>query len=274
MDLGEDYVKFVLALAPFVVCLAISLEGQGRPLRLWLLSATLFALSVLMEPFSVWAALPWLALIVSKALRDLLKFLREPHARTAELAILASTLYLPVGGFWAILSQLEIQPLGFTGIIVLLTGVHFHYAGFALPRLTGLWLKESNYGRVFELATWGVIMGVPLVAVGITTSQLGMPFWIEIVAVSLLAIAAFLISLGQIHWALRAPITALPRALFVLGGISLALGMILATIYGWRYLFPQAWATIPMMYAVHGTLNSLGFCLPGFVAWRLSGEVR
>jgi hypothetical protein len=179
-----------------------------------------------------------------------------------------------VGGVWALFSQLHFHPLGFSGIIVLLTGVHFHYAGFALPRLTGLWLKESNAGGVpkpiwAELATWGVIMGVPLVAVGITTSQLSMPFWIEIVSVSLLAASAFLVSLGQIRWALKTTMGALPQALFVLGGVSLAFGMILATIYGWRYLFPQDWATIPAMYAVHGTLNSLGFCMPGFVAWKL-----
>lgn len=267
--MSEVYVSFVLALAPWVVCLAVSLDGQSWSVKLWLASAVLFSLSVLVEPFSVWGALPWLGLILSKALGELFEFVKKPHSRTGDLALLASTLYLPVGGVWAILSQLKIQPLGFSGIIVLLTGVHFHYAGFALPRLTGLWLKESNYGRVFELATWGVIMGVPLVAVGITTSQLRMPFWIEIVAVSLLAASAFVVSLGQLHWALQASMTGLPRALFILGGVSLALGMVLATIYGWRYLFPVAWATIPAMYAIHGTLNSLGFCLPGFVGWKL-----
>lgn len=267
--MGDDYVKLILALAPLVVCLALSLEGRGWSARLWWGAATLFALSVWWKPFAVWAALPWLLLTVAKGWSELFQFVRAPHTRTADLALLASSLYLPVGGIWALFAQLGVQPLGFSGIIVLLTGVHFHYAGFALPRLSGLWLGRSGYGQVYVLATWGVIMGVPLVAVGITTSQLRLPFWIEILAVSLLACSAFVISLGQVHWAVETPMPAFPRALFLLGGVSLALGMVLATIYGWRYLFPIAWATIPAMYLWHGTLNSLGFCLPGFVAWKV-----
>ena len=119
------------------------------------------------------------------------------------------------------------------------------------------------------MACWGVIAGVPLVAVGITTSQMRMSPAIELVSVTILALSAFAVSLGQTTWAVRSSfLPPLSRLLFAAGGICLAAGMVLATIYGWRSVFPVAWATIPAMYAVHGTLNSLGFCLPGFLAWH------
>jgi hypothetical protein len=50
---------------------------------------------------------------------------------------------------------------------VLLTAIHFHYAGFALPLLTGL-AGRALGGRIARIASLGVIAGVPLVAFGIT----------------------------------------------------------------------------------------------------------
>lgn len=218
---------------------------------------------------AIWAALPWFCLISYRALTEGLLFLKNPNWVTPEMARLASLVYLPVGGVWALFDQAGFQPMGFSGIIVLLTGVHFHYAGFALPRLTGLWLEQDEEGPIRRVAAWGVILGVPLVAIGITTSQANMPAWIETTAVTILAFSAFTVSLAQFKWAWKTEMNGFSRALFVLGGLALAAGMMLATIYGWRHFFPVAWATIPAMYAIHGTLNSLGFCLPGFIAWKL-----
>ena len=271
---SETYVRLVLAVAPFVVCLALALEPKFKLRGLfWLGGAFFFALGVLTKGAAPWACFPWLILAIMNAGGSLLAFSRETGRSLSGLAVLASDLYLPVGAIWALFDQFRYQPMGFSGIIVLLTGVHFHYAGFALPRLTGLWLAKQKGQLVFRLSTWGVIAGVPLVAVGITTSQMRMSPAIELVAVTILAFSAFTVSLGQATWAF--PASSLPpasRLLFGAGGLCLAGGMVLATIYGWRSVFPVAWATIPAMYAVHGTLNSLGFCLPGFLAWHLAAR--
>lgn len=269
---SETYVRVILAAAPLVVCLAFSLERQWwtpRRRALSLSCALLFSVAVFKGPVSVWGALPWLFLCLYRGGSECLRFSRSPVRGTAESARLAALLYLPVGAVWALFDQLDFQPLGFSRIIVLLTGVHFHYAGFALPRLTGLWLERGRPGGGLRIASWGIILGVPLVAVGITSSQLALPPAIEVIAVSLLACSAFVVSLSQFQWAMMADIPALPRFLLALGGVALAVGMVLATIYGWRSVYPVGWATIPAMYAFHGTLNSLGFCLPGFVAWKL-----
>lgn len=269
---SENYVRLILALAPLVVCLAFSLDRQWWTKRtsiLTLLCGLLFSASVWSSSFGVWGAVPWLCLCSLRALGAVAELRAKPHTEVAKLAESAALIYLPVGGIWALFDQLQFRPLGFSEIIVLLTGVHFHYAGFALPKLTGLWLREVEVGATFKLAGWGVILGVPLVAVGITTSQLKMPFWIEILSVTILATAAFTVSIGQLQWALTRRLPAACKVLFALGGLALAGGMILATLYGWRTVFPVAWATIPAMYAIHGTLNSLGFCLPGFIAWKI-----
>jgi hypothetical protein len=63
-------------------------------------------------------------------------------------------LYLPIGGAWLVASRLGIQPLGFGDTIVLLTAVHFHFAGFAAPVLAGL------AGRTVAAGTRSVERGV------------------------------------------------------------------------------------------------------------------
>ena len=273
---SEDYVRSILALAPFVVCLSFSMDENtwiGHWRGLWLISALSFAVSVFQDWAAVWAALPWFLLITGKALSALRVFFEERNFQTYRVAALAALLYLPVGGVWALFDQLGFQPMGFSGIIVLLTGVHFHYAGFALPKLTSLWLSEAKPGRFLQFAAWGIILGVPLVAIGITSSQASLPFWIETGAVTILASSAFTLSVAQGLWALSVSAPQFCRILWMVGGLALATGMGLALIYGWRHVFVVEWATIPLMYALHGTLNSLGFCLPGFVAWKMFQRV-
>ena len=148
-------------------------------------------------------------------------------------------------------------------------GVQFHYAGFALPWLTGRLLALCPVGMGTKVCALGVIAGVPLVAIGITSSQLDMPRWVEMGAVTILACSAFGVSHGYLAWS--GQVKGGPRICFLLGGLALALGMVLALLYGWRYRFPMEWVTIPAMYTLHGTLNSWGFCLPCILGNKLLG---
>lgn len=260
--LGEDYVRLVLATAPLLVCLAWDSERsliQGRAFTIG--AAFLFSASVMVSKVSVWGAVPWLGVCGWRALQVLLRFVRDKPKDLARWAHLAAHLYLPVGGIWALFYQIGFQPLGFALVIVLLTGVHFHYAGFALPWLTSRLLAQRSCGAVVKVCAMGVMVGVPLVAIGITSSQLEMPFWVETGAVTILAGSAFGISHGYLAWA--GEVRGRPGLCFLLAGLALSLGMVLAMLYGWRYLVPIEWVTIPAMYTLHGTLNSWGFCLPG-----------
>ena len=265
--LGETYVRGVLAMAPLVVCLAWSCEPDRVPRALPWLCAASFGLSLFLSPLQVWGALPWLALSLWQAGAVSRTAYRDDGRDLATLANLAAHLYLPVGGIWALFHELKVQPLGFAAVIVLLTGVHFHYAGFALPWLTGRLLAARPAGPISKTCAAGVIAGVPLVAIGITSSQLSLPPAIEVFAVTILACSALGISHGYLAWA--GEVEQAPKVCFLLGGLALGCGMVLALLYGWRSLVPISWVTIPAMYTLHGTLNSWGFCLPCILGNRL-----
>ena len=263
MSQTELYVRLILTLAPLIVCLAWRAEGSlGVPqmTRLTTLSGLLFGASGLFGPLAIWGAVPWLLVTSFRAVVALVTAIFEPSRELARWCNLAASLFLPVGSIWAIADQARIQPLGFSGIIVLLTAVHFHYAGFALPWLTGRLLTYGRNGALEKACAVGVIAGVPLVAIGITSSQLSLPWAIETVAATILAFSAIGIARGYLLWSRRVEQPA--RVCFTLGGTALAAGMTLALLYAWRHVFPLEWLTIPSMIAMHGTLNSWGFSLP------------
>src|ERR1043165_6738025 len=89
----------------------------------------------------------------------------------AESSIDAGLLYLPVAGAWLVIYRLGIQPFGFGEIIILLTAVHFHFAGFATPIIAGMSgrvLATKNHPRqIFAFAVFAIVAAMPLVAAGI-----------------------------------------------------------------------------------------------------------
>ena len=94
-----------------------------------------------------------------------------------EITLDMGLLFLPVGGGWLVLSRFGANPLDFPDIIILLTAVHFHFAGFAALIFTGLTgrvlVSTSALVRtIYAGAAVGVISGTPLVAAGITFSPL------------------------------------------------------------------------------------------------------
>ncbi|MGK0365082.1 MAG: hypothetical protein ACI85O_002146 [Saprospiraceae bacterium] len=228
----------------------------------WLISAVLFTISYFIEPSPIAGvlAVPWIlfaAYLVIQPLTEL--FSTEKRTLTQGIEVL-TFLFLSIGGAWAFADRISFRPLDFEPIIVLLTVAHFHYAGFLLALITTLAL-ENQESSLAKIVGWFVIAGTPLVATGITTTQLGMPFWIEIVAVTVMALGGM--GVGFLHFK-RAK--GKYNVLWKLGAIGLFCGMILAMMYGWRYIFPNEWLAIPKMYAYHGTANSvsLGLILLGY----------
>jgi hypothetical protein len=220
---------------------------------------------------SVVLALPWLAvtgaLASVGAKRLLARGLRPLH----DLAIDAALLYLPVGAIALVLHRAGIS-LPFEPIIVLLTVVHYHYAGFVLPLvagLAGLRLTDGERfgtdlaGRVGALATVIIVVNLALIAVGITFSPI-----VEVVAVALftLAVAGFaaLVLLKVVPTMPRGP-----GALLTVACLSLFLTMALAMAYGYS-AFPATGRLISIgeMIRAHGTLNAAGFALPALLALR------
>lgn len=256
--LNLDYVRLILIAAPlFIVPLCEEMEGRSFWTSFsWGLS---FAFGMLLAPgwtgfllvlpwwvFSAWRTVTAFTPVVTKLLA--LTFSKADLLDWTKL--MASPLFLLIAASWAIADRLELALMGFDATITLLTAVHFHYAGFTLS-----WLLTRIPTPAWT--QWLILSGVVLVAIGITSSQYSLPAWIEVASVTILAGAALRFALSLFNT---------QGLLFKTGGLALAGGMTLALGYGWRYVYLIPALDIPTMYALHGSLNSLGFALPVVLA--------
>jgi hypothetical protein len=216
-------------------------------------------------------ALPWMTVTALLAGAGFLRLQhgglrRELHVLAADIALI----FAAVGGAWTLADRGGFRPLGFDPQIVTLTAVHFHYAGLLLPLLAGLAQQQLWMSPFAARAVVGSVLGVPAVALGITTSQLGWSRAIEAGAGSGMALAGMAVGILHVRLALEAKWPLAARAGLGVAGVSLFFAMVLALGYAGRAFVPAAAAllTIPHMQAIHGTLNAVGFGLGGVLAWR------
>jgi hypothetical protein len=144
--------------------------------------------------------------------------------------------------------------------------VHFHFAGFVLPLVTCFLVRSLPVSKLLAIAAFGVVVGVPAVAVGITSSQLGWSPLAEAFAGGLLAKSAGLDGALHVRLAFRRGNSAAVPALFAIAGGSLLFGMFLAESHAARFFaLPFPWLNVPWRRALHGTANALGFALLSMV---------
>src|SRR5262249_9717658 len=155
-------------------------------------------------------ALPWLIVTGWIACEAGHRIWRRGFAPFSGLCVDAGCVFLVVGGGWALLHRAGIRPLDFDDVIVLLTAIHFHYAGFVLPILTGR-TAEVLDGKTARAACLGVLAGVPLTAMGISATQLGWGSALEVAAACLTAAAGVLTALLYFRLALTSPARGLTR---------------------------------------------------------------
>ncbi|MFN7945179.1 MAG: YndJ family protein [Blastocatellia bacterium] len=257
-----------------LMCAAGSGQGLLRlAMMLQLPAALLLSYSFAQAPGRLAAglALPWLLVTLLIALVGARRVWQRGFAMIEEHCADAGLIFLFVGGVWVVLAQSGARPLRFDPVIVLLTAIHFHYAGFVLPLLTGLAGRRLKDG-LSRLAAAGVMAGVPLTAMGITATQLGFNHAFESLAALLTALAGWLTALLHFRLARQSGAARLIRGLWLAAALSLTFGMALAALYGLRFYIPSAWPDIPWMRALHGTANALGAGLCGLTGWCLAGR--
>ena len=215
-------------------------------------------------------AAPWFLVCAWGALSGCWRLIAGKLPRSpGDLCINAALIFLGIGGGWTLIDRIGLRPLDFPDFIVTLTAVHFHFAGLLLPLVAGLTLRRFPQSFAASIAAIAVIMGVPAVAIGITATQLGYGPNAEVFSGALLSMGGALVAVLQIRIAWVSGSTLFARALFLVAGVSLLLGMSLAGIYASRSLMlPLPWLDVPWMRALHGTANALGFGLCGLLAWR------
>ncbi|MBL7807370.1 MAG: YndJ family transporter, partial [Saprospiraceae bacterium] len=142
---------------------------------------------------------------------------------------------------------------------VSLTAAHFHLAGFVVSSIVYALLMDGGGGAKSGLLAWFSLIGMPLVALGITLTRLGyVPFWEQFSALFFLFYSILLLS--QLVSFVRTQGRAKGVRILVLGAtFSLSLGIFLAMLYAIRFQLPVTWVTIPNMKYWHGSLNAIGF---------------
>jgi hypothetical protein len=265
-----------------IVPLGLSLVPAGLPLDLddWFYRSALLVqpfaaacvvVSFLFEPGRVSGALalPWWLLTILIAIFGFSR-LRHPALRTtAEISVSAGLVYLPIAGFWLVVSRLGIQLLGFGDTIILLTSVHFTFAAYSAPILAGLTgrrlIQLGKSDTVFQFVPFGIILGMPMVAAGITFSPLAALIGAVVLSLSLVLLAIFVIG-----WVLPRVSSVAARLLLSLSSFSSAAAMVLACVYAYSIVTRTLLIDIPQMAMTHGLINAFGFVLCGMLAWTIS----
>src|SRR6185312_2576900 len=214
-------------------------------------------------------ALAWLAVTGLIAMHGLLRLFDRERRTFPEVVISAGFVFLSVGGGWLVMSRLGAQPLGFGDTIVLLTAVHFHFAGFAAPVLTGLAgrslaVDSLRVSPLVLIVGCCVIAGTPLVAVGITLSpSVGLGGTL-VISIGLLLLAVIVI--GRVVPKLQQRSVQL---LLIISSVSPFVSMTLAAAYAYSIVAKKLIIDIPQMALVHGMVNAFGFALCGLLAWSI-----
>ncbi|MEC7566099.1 MAG: YndJ family transporter [Planctomycetota bacterium] len=201
----------------------------------------------------------WMFLVAAASL------LRESTRRFQLLPIAGGWMLISVGAYWFGSLLLNHHPLGFDRRFVILTAVHFHFAGFALPVMTGRLIKHTEFSqpklsRRLTVLSPLMLMSIPFVGIGIAYSPL-----VEVFASLILAGCCIVIAISQIYGATHLPTA--PSWGLSLSSTSLILAAFLAAFYAIGEYSGNRILTIPVMIASHGTLNAVGFSLLGLVCW-------
>jgi hypothetical protein len=277
---GLSQVERALALAPLVVVpLGVGLAATGEfaglsgrllgaAVALLPVGAASMALSLVVDagPVAAGLAAPWVFVTSLLALAGVSRTVERGTVRPLDRALVdAGLAYVPVAAVALVLSHLGIT-FWFEPTIVLLTAVHFHFAGFALPVLAGVTGRHlGGFDGVVRAVAAVILVGPAIIAVGISFSPL-----VEVVAVGAftVAVATFgLLTLVRIVPSLDL----LPAALVGASALALPASMVLALGYGvaaFSGTNPLG-LSIGRMVTLHGSLNAYGFALCGVVGWRV-----
>jgi YndJ-like protein len=242
-------------------------EIDSDLLALQPVASTLLAGSFLLEKGAVAGLLAvfYLLWCIAVLLPNILKI----KLKLPTFTLLAAWGFLTNAAVWLVFDRLGYQPLGFSAWIVLLTGAHFHYAGFALTLTIALLLHTNPTNKAAEIAAYGILGGVVLTALGITTTQLGLPHWIETLSGASMSLSALVTGLVFIRESTRE--AGSTRWLWLAGSLCLCGTMVMALLYALRPVFPLEWLGLPFMQAVHGTINALGFGTLILLGWQRKG---
>lgn len=265
-----------LVLVPLGVGVAATPGYEGRAGRLLdfailaqPVGAVALVVSFLVSEGASAAALAafWLAVTGLFGLVAVARFVDRGLWPLSESLVDAGFGYTNVGAIALLLFYLDIT-FWFSPVIVLLTAVHFHYAGFVLPVTSGFVGRCGSTETSSTFRTLGgvVLVGPAIIAVGISFSPT-----VELLGVGLFtaAVAALAVYVAAVVAPTRPRIQGVvvaASALTLPVSMLLAVGFVVGSLGG----VDPFGLTISRMVRLHGTLNAFGFALPALLGWRVA----
>lgn len=268
---------FLFLLAPWVVVpLTLSLVPaieDSRPSRI-----SRSAIAYLLFPGAVLATasffLPdgrtagaltvlWVFASISLALDGLMRLIRTRLQSFQEFCFAFGQGYALVGALWLLASRMGMQPVGFHEPIVLLTAVHFHYAGLMAAVLAGLAASSGRTSLSLRMTLSGAVLGPALLGVAFLAGPK-----LKLAAVLLMIIGEYGIAFGTFRIGL-ARASEMGGRILILGSACVILGMVLAGVWAVGEYPLHAFVNLEQMARYHGVLNSVGFGLCSLVGWTL-----
>ena len=215
---------------------------------------------------ATWFASSWLLICAAFAGDGLRRFVTSGTKSFAQFCFATGEGYLLVAGIWLVASRAGISLFGFHEPIVLLTAVHFHFAGFASAVLAGL-VHQAFAGRSGQrMLRWAltiVVLGPGVLGLAFFAGPKAKLVGALVFALGLLGLASAMIRVGI------AAKNGLARWLLFASGGSVGVGMILVAVWAAGEYPLQAFVNIRQMAEFHGVLNGVGFVGCGLVGWRL-----
>jgi hypothetical protein len=214
--------------------------------------------------FAASVASAWLLVCAYFALRGLRRIWRYRTHSFSQFCFAAGEGYLIVGGTWLVASRLGLQPVGFQEPIVLLTAVHFHFAGFLSAVLAGLTyerLSQTRWSKPLSMALTGVVVGPGLLGLAFLVGPK-----VKLAAVILIVVGQVGLASGMVRVALG-NVNPVGRALLLFSSGCVVAGMALAASWALGEYPLQSFVELGRMERIHGTLNAIGFGICGLIGW-------
>jgi hypothetical protein len=209
--------------------------------------------------------IPWLVFAMALAAGRIWRTLRIRSLRFHSWCALAAFLYFVIGAVWFLASRLGLNPIGSREPIVLLTAVHFHYAGFAVATLVRALARIPRRGAIpallFPVGAIGALAGPAFLAAGF------------LIGPRVKLVAALLVAAGEVALAgcfigsIREVGQISSRLLLVVSASSVLISMCFAALWAIGEFPRQPFLDLARMAAWHGSLNAFGFTFCGLAAF-------
>jgi hypothetical protein len=214
-------------------------------------------------------ALPWFCFGCFLGFWGWMSFLRGSFKSLKAVCVPMSFSYLVIGCAWLVASRYGLNPMGFQEPIVLLTAVHFHFAGFAASLLTraaavALGRTVVHTRTLFRAVAVGVLAGPGVLAAGFVIGpRLKLTAALLLVA-SEIGLAFFFLA------ALKAMRPRLAQVFVALSAASVLFAMVFAGIWAIGEFPLQPFVHLAQMAKFHGAANAFGFTVCGLLGWTVS----